>query len=108
MNKPADIKHHTVPLWIGGKPVVPAGRTGDVYNPASGQVAKKVPLADAKIVDAAVRAAAAALPAWRDTPPLRRARVMQKFLQLMQDDQQELARLVSEEQIGRASWRVRV
>jgi len=97
MNKPADIKHHTVPLWIGGKPVVPGGRTGDVYNPATGQVAKKVPLADAKIVDAAVKAAAAALPAWRDTPPLRRARVMQKFLQLMQDNQQELARLVSEE-----------
>ncbi|MFZ1908159.1 MAG: CoA-acylating methylmalonate-semialdehyde dehydrogenase [Burkholderiales bacterium] len=97
MNKPADIKHHTVPLWIGGKTVVPAGRTGEVFNPATGQVAKKVPLADAKIVDAAVKAAAAALPAWRDTPPLRRARVMQKFLQLMQDNQQELARLVSEE-----------
>jgi len=97
MNKPADIKHHTVPLWIGGKAVVPNGRTGDVYNPASGQVSKKVPLADAKTVDAAVKAAAAALPAWRDTPPLRRARVMQKFLQLMQDNQQELARLVSEE-----------
>ncbi|MGH8739080.1 MAG: CoA-acylating methylmalonate-semialdehyde dehydrogenase, partial [Burkholderiales bacterium] len=97
MNKPADIKHHTVPLWIDGKPVVPAGRTGDVYNPASGQVVRKVPFADAKAIDAAVKAAAAALPAWRDTPPLRRARVMQKFLQLMQDSQQELARLVSEE-----------
>jgi malonate-semialdehyde dehydrogenase (acetylating)/methylmalonate-semialdehyde dehydrogenase len=60
-------------------------------------VSKKVPLADAKTVDAAVKAAAAALPAWRDTPPLRRARVMQKFLQLLQDNQQELARLVSEE-----------
>jgi malonate-semialdehyde dehydrogenase (acetylating)/methylmalonate-semialdehyde dehydrogenase len=97
MNKPADLKHHTVPLWIGGKPVVPAGRMGDVYNPATGQVAKKVPLSDARIVDAAVKAAAAAYPAWRDTPPLRRARVMQKFLQLLQDNQQELARLVSEE-----------
>ena len=97
MNKPADIKHHTVPLWIGGKAVVPAGRSGDVYNPATGEVSKKVPLADAKTVDAAVKAAAAALPAWRGTPPLRRARVMQKFLQLMQDNQQELARLVSEE-----------
>ena len=97
MNKPADIKHHTVPLWIGGKAVVPAGRSGDVYNPATGEVSKKVPLADAKTVDAAVKAAAAALPGWRGTPPLRRARVMQKFLQLMQDSQQELARLVTEE-----------
>jgi malonate-semialdehyde dehydrogenase (acetylating)/methylmalonate-semialdehyde dehydrogenase len=77
--------------------VVPAGRTGDVYNPATGEISKKVPLADAKTIDAAVKAAATALPAWRDTPPLRRARVMQKFLQLMQDNQQELARLVTEE-----------
>ncbi|HVC11478.1 MAG TPA: CoA-acylating methylmalonate-semialdehyde dehydrogenase, partial [Burkholderiales bacterium] len=44
-----------------------------------------------------VKAAAAAFPAWRDTPPLRRARVMQKFLQLLQANQKELARLVTEE-----------
>jgi malonate-semialdehyde dehydrogenase (acetylating) / methylmalonate-semialdehyde dehydrogenase len=97
MNKPAEIRHHTVPLWIGGKPVAPAGRMGDVFNPATGQVAKKVAFADAKTVDAAVKAAAAAYPAWRDTPPLRRARVMQKYLALLQANQKELAQLITEE-----------
>jgi len=97
MNKPAEIRHHTVPLWIGGKPLAPAGRMGEVYNPATGQVAKKVAFADAKAVDAAVTAAAAAYPAWRDTPPLRRARIMQKFLALLQANQNELAQLVTEE-----------
>jgi len=97
VNKPADIRHHTVPLWIGGKPVAPSGRMGEVYNPATGQVAKKVVFSDAKMVDAAVKAAAAAFPAWRDTPPLRRARIMQKFLALLQASQKELAQLVTEE-----------
>src|SRR4051812_47522133 len=97
MNKPADLKLHTVPVWIDGKAVHSAARFGDVYNPATGQVTKKVVFADQKIVDDAVRAAAAAFPAWRDTPPLRRARILQKFLQLLQADQKNLARIVTEE-----------
>ncbi|MGE5130909.1 MAG: CoA-acylating methylmalonate-semialdehyde dehydrogenase [Sphingomonadaceae bacterium] len=97
MNKPVEIRHHTVPMWIGGKAVAPAGRTGDVFNPATGEIAKKVGYADAKTVDAAVKAAAAAFPGWRDTPPLRRARVMQKFLALMQASQKEIAQLITEE-----------
>ena len=56
-----------------------------------------MPFCNAPDIDAAVKAAAAAFPAWRDTPPLRRARVMQKFLQLLQANQKELARLVTEE-----------
>ena len=97
MNKPADLKLATVPMWINGKAVVPSGRMGEVFNPALGVAAKQVPYADAAVIDAAVKAAAAALPAWRDAPPLRRARVMQKFLQLMQDHQKELAELVTAE-----------
>ena len=97
MNKPADLKLATVPMWINGKAVVPAGRMGDVYNPATGEVTKQVPYADAAAIDSAVQAATAALPAWRDAPPLRRARVMQKFLQLMQDNQKVLAELVTAE-----------
>src|ERR1700704_1166445 len=97
MNKPAELKLHTVPAWIGGKAVDPSGRFGDVFNPATGQVTKRVPLCDEKTIDAAVKAASAALPAWRDTPPLRRARVMQKFLQLLQREQKALARIASEE-----------
>ncbi|HET7365928.1 MAG TPA: CoA-acylating methylmalonate-semialdehyde dehydrogenase [Burkholderiales bacterium] len=97
MNKPAELKLDTVPVWINGKPVTPGGRRGDVFNPALGQVAKRVVYADAGIVDSAVKAAAAAFPAWRDTPPLRRARVLQQFLQLLQREQKALARIVSEE-----------
>ncbi len=84
--------------WINGQAVIPSGsRMGEVFNPATGAVARHVPLADVATVDAAVQAAAAALPAWRDAPPLRRARVMQKFLQLMQAHQEELAALASAE-----------
>jgi len=97
MNKPADLKLDTVPAWINGKPLAPAGRTGEVYNPATGQVTKRVPFCDADFIDKAVQSAAAAFPAWRDTPPLRRARVMQKFLQLLQANQRSLAKIVSEE-----------
>jgi len=97
MNKPSDLKLATVPAWINGKPVVPAGRMGDVYNPATGKVAKQVPYCDAAGIDAAVRAATAALPEWRDASILRRARVMQKFLQLMQQNQKQIAALITEE-----------
>src|SRR5258708_6542766 len=97
MNKPAELRLDTVALWIHGKPVSPAGRHGEVFNPATGQVTKRVVYADASLVDSAVKAATAAFPEWRDTPPLRRARVMQKFLQLLQRDQKTLACIVTEE-----------
>ena len=101
MNKPAEfnpqVKLETVPVWINGKALAPAGRHGEVFNPATGRVTKKVVFSDAALVDAAVQAAAAAFPAWRDTPVLRRARVMQKFLQLLQAQQKELAKIITEE-----------
>src|SRR2546421_6249665 len=97
MNKPAELKLETVPLWIHGKPVAPAGRFGEVFNPATGQVTKRVVYADAGMVDSAVKAASAAFPEWRDTPPLRRARVMHKFLQLLQANQKQLAKIITEE-----------
>jgi malonate-semialdehyde dehydrogenase (acetylating) / methylmalonate-semialdehyde dehydrogenase len=97
MNKPAELKLDTVPCWIGGRPVVPAGRMGEVYNPATGQVTKRVPYCDAAAIDQAVKAATAAYPAWRDASILRRARVMQKFLQLLQANQKDIARLITAE-----------
>ena len=97
MNKPAELKLETVPVWINGKAIAPAGRTGEVFNPATGQVTRKVVFADSKLIDSAVGAAAAAFPDWRDTPPLRRARVMQKFLGLLQKNQAELAQIVTDE-----------
>src|SRR5437763_11672893 len=97
MNKPAELKFETVPFWINGKAVAPAQRHGEVFNPATGHVVRHVAFADAAAVDSAVKAATAAFPEWRDTPPLRRSRIMQKFLQLLQRDQKALARIVTEE-----------
>ena len=78
------VQVETVPLWIGGKPVTAEStRTGEVTNPAKGNVIRHVPMANAADIDRAVEAARRALPSWRDTPPLRRARVMQKFLSLL-------------------------
>ncbi len=87
-----------VPLWINGqKTASHSTRHGVVTNPATGQVIRAVPFADATDVDAAVKAAAAAFPAWRATPPLRRARVLNHFRELVEQHQKELAALVSEE-----------
>jgi malonate-semialdehyde dehydrogenase (acetylating) / methylmalonate-semialdehyde dehydrogenase len=98
MNKPVDLKLESVPLWINGKTAVPAvQRMGDVYNPATGQVARRVPFCDARLVDSAVQAATSALPEWRDWPAMRRARVMQRFVRLLEENQKDLARIVTEE-----------
>ncbi|HTN28969.1 MAG TPA: CoA-acylating methylmalonate-semialdehyde dehydrogenase [Burkholderiales bacterium] len=98
MNKPVDLKLETIPLWINGNAVAPAApRMGDVYNPATGQVVRRVPFCDAALVDSAVKAASAALAEWRDWPAIRRARVMQRFLRALEENQKDLARLVSEE-----------
>src|SRR5687768_17031086 len=101
MNKPSEfssqVKLDTVPVWINGKPLVPQGRSGEEFNPAAGQVIKRVPFCDTAVIDKAVSAAAAPLPEWRDTPALRRARVLQTFHQLLQANQKALARIVTEE-----------
>jgi malonate-semialdehyde dehydrogenase (acetylating)/methylmalonate-semialdehyde dehydrogenase len=98
MNKPIEHAAGTVPFWIGGKPLVgESGRSGPVFNPATGEVTKRVTFAGAADVDAAVVAAQSALPEWRDAPPLRRARVMQKFLALLQENQRALAQIITSE-----------
>src|SRR5690606_34789667 len=60
--------------WIDGRAVAgTSGRIGEVFNPSLGAVASRVALASESEVDAAVRAARAAFPAWAATPPLKRA-----------------------------------
>ena len=87
-----------LPLWIGGKEVQSAsGRTGDVFDPAIGEVIRRAPFASAAEVGQAVAAARAALPGWRDAPPLRRARVLARFRELLEANRDELARLISQE-----------
>jgi malonate-semialdehyde dehydrogenase (acetylating)/methylmalonate-semialdehyde dehydrogenase len=98
MNKPAELELAAVPLWINGKAVHPAAsRMGEVFNPATGRIVKRVPFCGAATIDEAVKAAQAALPAWRDAPAIRRARVMQKFLALLERDQKALAAIITEE-----------
>ncbi len=84
--------------YIGGKVVAgTSGRHQDVYNPATGAVSGKTALANSAEVDKAVAAAQAAFPAWADTSPLRRARIMFKFLELMNHHRDDLARLITAE-----------
>ncbi|MCR6687445.1 CoA-acylating methylmalonate-semialdehyde dehydrogenase [Pseudoxanthomonas sp.] len=73
------------------------GRHGEVFDPATGQVAAHVPLADAGEVAAAVDAAQAAFPAWAATPPLQRARVMFRLRALVERDADALARTITAE-----------
>lgn len=82
--------------WIDGQAVDPeaGSRSAPVYNPATGEIAREVALASAAQVDAAVRSAAAAFPGWAATPPLRRARVMFKFKELVESNVDELARCI--------------
>ena len=87
-----------IPLWIGGKPVsATTSRYGEVTNPATGEVIRHVPLANAADVDLAVKAAADALPAWRAAPALRRARVMMRFRDLLEANKKELRKIITEE-----------
>ncbi|MCH8925605.1 MAG: aldehyde dehydrogenase family protein, partial [Proteobacteria bacterium] len=74
-----------------------SGRSGEVYNPAIGEVIRRVAFASAAEVRQAVEAARDAFPAWAATPPIRRARVMFKMKQLLEDNIDELARLMTEE-----------
>jgi malonate-semialdehyde dehydrogenase (acetylating)/methylmalonate-semialdehyde dehydrogenase len=86
--------HH----WIGGTIVEgTSGRYSDVFNPAFGEVTAKVALATAGELDQAVAAAAAAFPAWAATPPLRRARVMFKFKELLEKHADEIVEAISTE-----------
>jgi malonate-semialdehyde dehydrogenase (acetylating) / methylmalonate-semialdehyde dehydrogenase len=71
--------------------------TGNIYNPSTGKVIALAPMCLAEEADQAVQAAAAALPAWRDTPVVERARVMFRFRDLMTRDFEELAALVTRE-----------
>jgi malonate-semialdehyde dehydrogenase (acetylating)/methylmalonate-semialdehyde dehydrogenase len=86
--------HH----YINGQQVEgTSGRYGDVFNPTTGEVTARVPLASADETARAIEVAAAAFPAWRDTPPLRRARVLFRFKELLDKHLEELAELVSAE-----------
>ena len=89
----ADIGH-----FVDGKVVHPKeGRFADVYNPTKGVIARRVALASRKEVDDVVTVAEAAFQSWGQTSPLRRARIMFKYLELLNANRDELAAIITAE-----------
>lgn len=82
---------------INGQLVSESGRTADVYNPSTGQVIHQVPLASRETIQRAIDSAKAAFPAWRNTPPAKRAQVMFRFKQLLEQNEARISQLISEE-----------
>ncbi|MDR5903649.1 aldehyde dehydrogenase family protein, partial [Halomonas icarae] len=82
---------------INGARVDRQGRSQDLYNPSTGEVKGQVSLASKATVEEAIAAAQAAFPAWRNTPPAKRARVMFRFKQLLEEHAEEIVRLIGEE-----------
>lgn len=82
---------------INGQMVASDDRTQDVYNPATGEVSKQVALASQTTVALAIDAAQAAFPEWRDTPAIKRARVMFKFKELLESNADKICALIGDE-----------
>ncbi|MES2867246.1 CoA-acylating methylmalonate-semialdehyde dehydrogenase [Microbacterium profundi] len=88
----------TIPHFVGGSLLTPKdGRFGDVYDPSEGSVQARVPLASEAEVRRVIDDAQAAQPAWAATNPQKRARVLLRFLDLVQKNMTELATLLSSE-----------
>jgi malonate-semialdehyde dehydrogenase (acetylating)/methylmalonate-semialdehyde dehydrogenase len=83
--------------FINGRHVAGGGRSQNVFNPAIGVAEKRVSLADKATVEAAIAAAHAAFPAWRNTPPARRAQVMNRLKQLLEQNADQICRLITAE-----------
>ena len=87
----------TIQHLINGELLNDSGRTADVYNPSTGKVIHQVPLASRETIQQAIDAAKAAFPAWRNTPPAKRAQVMFRFKQLLEQNEARISQLISEE-----------
>ncbi len=87
-----------VPHWIGGKTVAGASESfGNIFNPATGKVSRRVPLDGTAELEQAVASAKAAFPEWSNMPPLRRARVMFRFRDLLEKNTDRLAAIITSE-----------
>ncbi len=90
---PTEIPHFIDGARVPGR----SGRTAPVFNPATGEQTGAVALASRDEVEAAVAVARAAFPAWAATPPLRRARILNKFLAILEARTNELAAVITAE-----------
>jgi len=87
----------TIGHLINGELLTEGGRWQDVYNPATGEIGKKVILATKSTVGKAITAAQTAFPKWRNTPPSKRAAVMFKFKVLLEENADKIAELIGQE-----------
>jgi len=87
----------TVGHLINGEMRTDSKRTQDVFNPSTGEVSKQVALASKATVEDAITAAQAAYPEWRNTPPSKRARVMFRFKELLEQNADKIVKLIGEE-----------
>src|SRR3990167_6520152 len=83
-----------IPHLINGQRIAGQGRPADVFNPAPGEVIHQVALADRATIQQAIDAAKAAFPSWRNTPPAKRAQVMFRFKQLLEQHEGAIAKLI--------------
>src|SRR5690606_10432425 len=86
-----------IPHLINGERVAGQGRTAVGFSPSTGQAARQVALADRATVRQAIDAAQAAFPAWRNTPPAKRAQLLFRFRNLLEQHKDSIIRLISEE-----------
>jgi len=82
---------------INGEISTEAARTQPVFNPSTGEVANQVALASKETVEQAIAAAQAAYPAWRETPPIKRARIMFRFKELLEQNADRICELIGQE-----------
>ncbi|WP_221792955.1 CoA-acylating methylmalonate-semialdehyde dehydrogenase [Oceanobacter mangrovi] len=82
---------------IDGEIITAGGRAQDVYNPSTGEVSKQVELATVATVEQAIASAQTAFPEWRNTPPIKRARVMFRFKELLEQNAEKICEMIGEE-----------
>jgi len=90
---PKEIQHFISGRRVNGR----SGRFAPVYNPATGEQSGQVPMASAEEMAEAVAAAKAAFPGWAGTSPLRRARILNRFLRLIEENAERIAATITAE-----------
>ncbi len=92
----SEVELKTITSWTGGKPAAStSGRSGIVWNPATGEAQARVEFASAADVDAAVATALKAFPEWRATPLSRRAEIMFALRELLHSNRHRIAELIT-------------
>mgnify|MGYP001185252755 CR=1 FL=1 len=82
---------------INGEIKYGGGSSQDIYNPSNGEVSRKIELANKKTVEEAIAAAQIAFPEWRNTPAVKRARIMFRFKELLEKNAKKICELIGEE-----------